>query len=100
MFSHEAEWFFYYLWKPTDTLFPFSFSIPNTFVYKTGLSKTPNAWYFTSKLGLVLKKRKHNLKLETIKNFLKKKMTPESPIILSSYSFEPPVKSKATNLKV
>jgi hypothetical protein len=60
----EIEWLFYHLWTKTGSSAPkFMFSIPDTVFY---WNNKPEAWFFTSKDGYILKKNKFNVNQKVI----------------------------------
>lgn len=57
--SSEMEWLFYNLWTKTGQSPPkFLFTIPDTIFYRHNRA---DAWYFTNKEGVILRKNKFNV---------------------------------------
>lgn len=56
MVESEMEWLFHTLWNKNTVQAPeFTFSIPQTVIFKNG--GEPKEWYFTSKDGRLKKKK-------------------------------------------
>lgn len=64
LFETELEWLIYTLWNKNTTVTPvYTFAIPQTVIFKQG---KPDAWFFRSKEGHLLKKNYHNTTTEKI----------------------------------